>query len=460
MSYEHEENNLEETMNQHGEEVTSDPETLHMDKEEASPDSNEATESEHPEAEAPDTEHTEEASDEIPKADLKKPNFIKRHRGAAILSGALVLSCAGGFGGAYLAMNMNDSNGKAVFYQGVDTGSSKTVNTSSNGVSDVASKTMDSVVEIQTESLQTNSMLSQAVTKGAGSGVILSKDGYIVTNNHVINGANKITVRTRDGKSYTAKLIGKDSQSDLAILKIDATGLTPAVLGDSGKLEVGDTAIAIGNPLGELGGTVTAGIISALDRDITVEGESMKLLQTNAAINSGNSGGGLFNAKGELIGIVNAKTSGSGIEGLGFAIPINDAKEVIEELMKNGYVADRPSLGVSLVDIDDEMSAFRAGVEDAGTYISSVTDGSAAEAAGLKIRDKIISIDGKEISSASEAVSVIHSHKAGDKVTIVVERDGKKVSVKVTLKEAAQSDSTDQYSQNNSQNNENERNGY
>lgn len=460
MSYEHEENNLEETMNQPGEEVTSDTESLHMDNEEPSSDSNEATESEHPEAEAPKTEHAERASNEIPKADMKKPNFIKRHRGAAILSGALVLSCAGGFGGAYLAMNMNDSSGKAVFYQGVDTGSSKTVNTSSNGVSDVASKTMDSVVEIQTESLQTNSMLSQAVTKGAGSGVILSKDGYIVTNNHVVNGANKITVRTRDGKSYTAKLIGKDSQSDLAILKIDATGLNPAVLGDSGKLEVGDTAIAIGNPLGELGGTVTAGIISALDRDITVEGESMKLLQTNAAINSGNSGGGLFNAKGELIGIVNAKTSGSGIEGLGFAIPINDAKEVIEELMKNGYVADRPSLGVSLVDIDDEMSAFRAGVEDAGTYISSVKDGSAAEAAGLKVRDKIISIDGKEINSASEAVSVIHSHKAGDKVTIVVERDGKKVSVKVTLKEAAQSDSTDQNSQDNSQNNENERNRY
>lgn len=459
MSYKHEENNLEETMNQPGEEVPSDTETLHMDNEETALESNAATESEQ-EAEVFEIEHAEKASNEIPKADMKKPNFIKRHRGAAILSGALVLSCAGGFGGAYLAMNMNDSNGKAVFYQGVDTASSKTVNTSSNGVSDVASKTMDSVVEIQTESLQTNSMLSQAVTKGAGSGVILSKDGYIVTNNHVINGANKITVRTRDGKSYTAKLIGKDSQSDLAILKIDATGLNSAVLGDSGKLEVGDTAIAIGNPLGELGGTVTAGIISALDRDITVEGESMKLLQTNAAINSGNSGGGLFNAKGELIGIVNAKTSGSGIEGLGFAIPINDAKEVIEELMKNGYVANRPSLGVSLVDIDDEMSAFRAGVEDAGTYISSVTDGSAAEAAGLKIRDKIISIDGKEINSASEAVSVIHSHKAGDKVTIVVERDGKKVSVKVTLKEAAQSDSTDQNSQNNSQNNENERNGY
>ena len=145
-------------LNQQGEEVTSDTETLHMDNEEPSPDSNAATESEHPEAEAPDTEHAEEASDEIPKADMKKPNFIKRHRGAAILSGALVLSCAGGFGGAYLAMNMNDSNGKAVFYQGVDTGSSKTVNTSSNGVSDVASKTMDSVVEIQTESLQTNSM--------------------------------------------------------------------------------------------------------------------------------------------------------------------------------------------------------------------------------------------------------------------------------------------------------------
>lgn len=455
MFNEHEENNVEETVNQSGEDASTDTEALHMDHEETSTKTEDIIESEHLKAES-SMKNKEEAVDDIPNSHLKKPSFIKRHQGAAILSGALILSCAGGFGGAYAAMNMNGNNGKTVFYQGVDTGSAKTVNTSTNGVSDIAAKTMDSVVEIQTESLQTNSMLSQAVTKGAGSGVILSKDGYIVTNNHVINGANKITVRTRDGKSYTAKLIGKDSQSDLAILKIDATGLTPAVLGDSGKLEVGDTAIAIGNPLGELGGTVTTGIISALDRDITVEGESMKLLQTNAAINSGNSGGGLFNAKGELIGIVNAKTSGSGIEGLGFAIPINDAKEVIEELMKNGYVANRPSLGVSLVDIDDEMSAFRAGVDDAGTYISSITDGSAAQAAGLKVRDKIISIDGKEISSASEAVSVIHSHKAGDKVTIVVERDGKKVSVKVTLKEAAQNDSTDQ----NSQNNENGKNGY
>lgn len=457
MNFEHEENNLEEPMNNQNEETAKDTETLYT--EEAKPiDVSEATtETENSENDESKMSSEEATGGEARQPDMKKPKFIKRHRGAAILSGALVLSCAGGFGGAYMALNMNDSNGKAVFYQGVDTGSSKTVNTSSNGVSDVASKTMDSVVEIQTETMQTNSMLSQAVTKGAGSGVILSKDGYIVTNNHVINGANKITVRTRDGKSYTAKLIGKDSQSDLAILKIDATRLTPAVLGDSGKLEVGDTAIAIGNPLGELGGTVTAGIISALDRDITVEGESMKLLQTNAAINSGNSGGGLFNAKGELIGIVNAKTSGSGIEGLGFAIPINDAKEVIEELMKNGYVANRPSLGVSLVDIDDEMSAFKAGVEDAGTYISSVTNGSAAEKAGLKIRDRIISIDGKEISSGSEAVSVIHAHKAGDKITIVVERDGKKISVKVTLEEAAQDDSSNQ---NSSQNSENERNNY
>ena len=457
MNFEHEENNLEEPMNTQNEETAKDTETLHT--EEAEPiDVSEATaETKNSEDDESKMSFEEATGGEAQQPDMKKPKFIKRHRGAAILSGALVLSCAGGFGGAYMALNMNDSNGKAVFYQGVDTSSSKTVNTSSNGVSDVASKTMDSVVEIQTETMQTNSMLSQAVTKGAGSGVILSKDGYIVTNNHVINGANKITVRTRDGKSYTAKLIGKDSQSDLAILKIDATGLTPAVLGDSGKLEVGDTAIAIGNPLGELGGTVTAGIISALDRDITVEGESMKLLQTNAAINSGNSGGGLFNAKGELIGIVNAKTSGSGIEGLGFAIPINDAKEVIEELMENGYVANRPSLGVSLVDIDDEMSAFKAGVEDAGTYISSVTNGSAAEKAGLKVRDRIISIDGKEISSGSEAVSVIHAHKAGDKITIVVERDGKKTSVKVTLEEAAQDDSSNQ---NSSQNSENERNNY
>lgn len=438
-----EEVNTSAMMENHNQEVT----TEHMDTISSSLDDDMIEEQLHPHEDQKATFSEEPITIEK----IKKPPFLKRHKGAAILAGALIISSVGGFGGAYIALNMNDNNGNAVFYQGVDTSSNKNVNTSTTDVSDIAGETMNSVVEIQTESLQTNSMLSQAVTKGAGSGVILSKDGYIVTNNHVIDGANKITVITRDGKSYEAELIGKDSQSDLAVLKIDATDLTPAVLGDSSKLEVGDAAIAIGNPLGELGGTVTSGIISALDRDITVEGETMTLLQTNAAINSGNSGGGLFNAKGELIGIVNAKTSGSGIEGLGFAIPINDAKDVIEQLMENGYVADRASLGVSLVDVADEMSAFRAGVESTGTYISSVSKDSAADEADLQVKDRIISIDGKEIASATEAVAAVHAHKAGDKITIVVERDGKKVTVTATLKEAAQETETTEDDSSNSE---------
>jgi serine protease Do len=182
--------------------------------------------------------------------------------------------------------------------------------------SEVASLTSDSVVEITTETVTTDSWMQQYVTNGAGSGVIVTQDGYIVTNNHVIDGASKISVRLKNGTTYTASLIGSDSKTDVALLKIGATGLKPVVLGNSESLKVGDTAIAIGNPLGQLGGTVTEGIISALDRELVIKGKKMSLLQTDAAINPGNSGGGLFNNKGELIGIVVAKSSGSDVEAL------------------------------------------------------------------------------------------------------------------------------------------------
>lgn len=216
------------------------------------------------------------------------------------------------------------------------------------------------MVEVTTK---TNSGYFGEVATGAGSGVILTADGYIVTNHHVVDGGSAFTVRTRSGDTYEASLVGSDSQTDLAVLKIDAEGLTPAVLGDSDKLVVGETAVAIGNPLGELGGTVTSGIISALSREITTSaGATMELLQTNAAINPGNSGGGLFNSSGELIGIVNAKSVGEDIEGLGFAIPINTAKSVIEDLISDGYVRGRIDTGFTVVDLTDQATALQYGV--------------------------------------------------------------------------------------------------
>ncbi|MBQ1203777.1 MAG: trypsin-like peptidase domain-containing protein, partial [Loktanella sp.] len=233
----------------------------------------------------------------------------------------------------------------------------------------VAEHAKPTVVEITTEMVTNNSFFQQFVQSGAGSGVIISADGYIITNNHVIDGASKITVRLTTGTEYAATLIGTDSQSDIAVLKVDAAGLPFATIGDSSKLMVGQEVVAIGNPLGELGGSVTNGIVSALDREITVDGQKMRLLQTNAAINPGNSGGGLFNMNGELIAIVNAKSSGEAIEGLGFAIPINYAHEVAQELLKNGYVSGRPAMGISYIAIDDYMDLMRYGVPSYGIYV-------------------------------------------------------------------------------------------
>lgn len=382
---------------------------------------------------------TNDTSTDKKKHQKKSSSFFKEHKSALTIASCFVLAGIGGFGGTLAAGYLNTSN-KTVIYKSTNTASgsdNNSANATSMSVKDVANQTMDSVVEIKTESVQTGDYFSQAVTSGAGSGVIISADGYIVTNNHVIEGANKITVTTKDGTEYDATLIGNDATTDLAVIKINATNLTPAVLGSSSNLQVGDTAIAIGNPLGELGGTVTNGIISALDRAITIDGESMHLLQTNAAINPGNSGGGLFNDKGELIGIVNAKSSGSNIEGLGFAIPIDIAQPIIESLIENGKVEGRPELGVTLVDVkDSNNNPFSQNTESTSSpYIYNVTSGKAADLAGLKRGDKIISIDDKETADVAAVKSIISSHKAGDKIVMKIERDGKEMDVEVTLLE-------------------------
>ena len=289
-------------------------------------------------------------------------------------------------------------------------------------VSSIAAMTMDSVVEITTETVSSGGFMQQYVVEGAGSGVIVREDGLIVTNHHVIDGASTITVRLRSGEEYAATLIGTDSNSDIALLSIDATGLKAATIGDSSTLAVGDLVVAIGNPLGSLGGTVTDGIISALERQITIDGQSMTLLQTNAAINPGNSGGGLFNAAGELIGIVNAKSSGEDIEGLGFAIPINTATSVMEDLLNYGYVRGRVMLGVSLIDIYSDSYVHYYGVPSQGTYISSVSEGSDAEKAGLKSGDMIKTVNGVAVTSADVVSDILNDSSVGDTLTLVIQR--------------------------------------
>ena len=382
---------------------------------------------------------SESAEDKTESKKDKKPrtSFIKKHRTASIVTGCLLLSLGGGFAGSMLAMKVNQSN-STVLYQAVDKSSSSSSSNNASGTSlsyaDIAKETMDSVVEIQTETMSTNKLFAQAVESGAGSGVILSEDGYIVTNNHVIEGANTITVKTRDGKSYNAKLIGTDSSTDLAVIKIDATGSKPAVLGNSSELQVGDTAIAIGNPLGELGGTVTTGIVSALDREVTIDNQTMHLLQTNAAINPGNSGGGLFNDQGELIGIVNAKSSGSNIEGLGFAIPIDRAKDVITSLIDNGYVKGRASLGVTLT--TGTTNNPLSNESSTQVYIIEVQEGSAAAKAGLQAGDQILKVDDTDVEEIADVKTAVNSHKAGETMNITILRDNSTQTIQVTLDEA------------------------
>lgn len=349
--------------------------------------------------------------------------------------GIILLSGVVGFGAGYAGSHL-PNNANVTIQQQTNKSNSGTVQVSD--VSDIVEKCKDSVVEITTESVSSgNSIFGQYVSQGAGSGVIISKDGYIVTNNHVVSGATSLKVTTTDGTEYDASVVGKDSQTDLAVIKVDANNLQAATLGDSDILQVGDPAIAIGNPLGELGGTVTTGIISATDRQITIDDETMTLLQTDAAINPGNSGGGLFNADGNLIGIVNAKESSTGIEGLGFAIPITPAQDIITELMQNGSVTSRPALNVSLYDYTSNNQGQYSKYED-GCYIVQIVKNGAADKAGLKQNDRILSFDGEQIQSTSDVKNVLKKHKIGDTVKMVVERDSKKITVEITLQAQTQ----------------------
>lgn len=323
-------------------------------------------------------------------------------------------------------------------------------------VQEVVAAVKDAVVEITTETTEYDSFYGQYVSQAAGSGVIISTDGYILTNNHVIDGASTITVRLTNSKTYEAKLIGKDATLDIALLKIEEKDLTAATFGDSSKLNVGQDAIVIGNPLGRLGGTVTNGIISALDREIKIDGKTMNLLQTNAEINPGNSGGGLFDANGNLVGIVVAKSSstssGTSAEGLGFAIPVNDVMDILEDLKTKGHVTGRGNLGINIVTVNSEDAMFMYRVEKMGVYVSAVTQGSAAEKAGLQVGDLITEFNGKEISSGSELTAAVSKLKAGTKVSIKIERNGSEQTLEATLDEK-EVDSTNNQSDRNAQNN-------
>lgn len=381
----------------------------------------------------------EQGRTEAPVVSKKKNSFWKK---TGVKVTALVLACAvvgggAGFGGAALARSVGAADSGTTLRQSGRTAQEVTVKKVTGQTlmspAEVYASTVSSVVSINSSSVSTNIFGQRVESASSGRGFVVTQDGYIVTNHHVIEGATSILVRTRSGDEYSAELIGSDEQSDLAVLKIDASGLTPAVLGDSTKLEVGDLAVVIGNPLGELGGTVTSGIISALDREVSIDGQMMTLMQTDAAVNPGNSGGGLFDANGDLVGIINAKSSGDNVEGLGFAIPISNATDIIDELIANGEVTSRPTLGVSLYDVTDRNTAAQLGVDSTGVYIVQIVQGGSADRAGLQTGDRIISVDGTEVNSTEEVRTALNEHSTGEQMNMEIERDGNTIEVMVSL---------------------------
>lgn len=392
--------------------------------------------------------------------DAQPPKKKKKFNGKRVARSAvaLVLAAAMGFAGGFVGAKFGGS-GKVVIQQVAPSstadsasGSDSSITAASSSGSSltteqVADLVSPSVVVITTEQVvysQWSWYGQNQVESGAGSGVIISSDGYILTCAHVVDGASTITVTIGD-KDYTAALVGEDTTSDIAVIKIDADGLTPATVGNSDSLKVGQSVMAVGNPLGELGGTVTGGMISALNRSVTIQGSSsvntMSLIQMDASVSPGNSGGGLFNMNGELVGIVNAKSSSSDAEGLGFAIPINDAIKVAQELLENGYVTGRPYLGITYLAVTDAQTASQLGVNAYGVYVVEVVKGGPAEKAGLQAGDRIVSVDGTEIASKDDLGTLMQKHAAGDTLSITIARDGQMQTVNVTLGEKTASNS-------------------
>ncbi len=359
--------------------------------------------------------------------------------------GVVALGFGGGFGGAVAASRMGLTGSQVVVQQvqrSTDTDATTTGSTggTSMSVQQIASVVSPSVVAITTEQMSSSQTWfgGYYVQSGAGSGVIISQDGYILTCAHVVSGATSVKVQLNGSdESYDATVVGQDSTSDIAVLKIDATGLTPAVIGDSDALAVGEVAVAVGNPLGTLSNTVTDGIVSALNRQVTVQDNDMTLIQTDASISPGNSGGGLFNGNGELIGIVNAKSSYSEAEGIGFAIPINTAMEIGQQLIESGSVA-RPALGVKIVDVTDAQTAQQLGVSTMGVYVVEVTKGSGAEAGGVLAGDRVLAVDDTAVSDTSALKNYLKDKSIGDTVALQVERDGKVLTLNVALGSSAQ----------------------
>ena len=365
-----------------------------------------------------------------------------QHKKHAALAGAVMLAFAAvSFSGCSAGNATSSSSASSGIMAAAPASSAQT-----EGISDArntpavrAAKAIGpTVVGITNKAVARDWFNNPVETEGVGSGVIFKSDGYIVTNNHVINGAKELIVSLSDGRSLKGKVVGADEVTDLAVVKIDAKDLPTATFADSDQIVVGEPAIAIGNPMGlEFRGSVTSGVVSALNRTLDNSDSRVKLLQTDAAINPGNSGGALVNADGEVIGINSVKLAANGVEGMGFAIPSNTVQSVIKELMDKGYVA-RPYLGVSVFDPETAARYGYSLAIDKGVYVFKLVLGGPSDKAGLQRGDIILKADGDEVNSIGDLRAKVSAHKVGDTITLTIDRNNHERTVDVTLEEMPQ----------------------
>lgn len=388
--------------------------------------------------------HQEEppSSAETPSPQQKKKQPFSIKLVALCLVCALIGGLGGGFGVFLTVGGTSSTNILSGTRTPIELGTISSDTRKQMTVPEVYANNVNSCVGITVDIVSTN-FFGQTVTgAAAGSGFVVTEDGYIITNYHVIQDANTITVTFVDGNSYPATLVGGDADNDIAVIKIEAKGLTPVILGDSKNMYVGEGVVTIGNPLGELTFSLSDGVVSALDRSITIsDGKKMTMLQTNCTINSGNSGGPLFNLYGEVIGIVSAKYSSSSdpfsntatVEGLGFAIPMNNVKDMITDLIKNGYVTGKPFLGISVQTVDSSV-VQEYGIP-AGARVVYAPPNLCAAKAGIQEGDIITSVGDIAITSNSELIDAKNAYKAGDVVNFSIFRNGEKKVIPVTLDE-------------------------
>lgn len=363
---------------------------------------------------------------------------------ALVLSAALIGGLTG-FGGAMLAGTKGHSS---TVLEGVREPTVINISQVNTGklltAAEVYAANVNSTVGITTSAVTTNFWGIPVSSAAAGSGFIFSDDGYILTNYHVIEGATSVKVALFNGEEYDASLVGYDASNDIAVLKIDAQGLTPVVLGNSDTLNVGDDVVAIGNPLGEFTFSLTKGSVSALNREVTLSNGTsrytMDLIQTDCAINSGNSGGALFNLYGEVVGITNAKYSNNGnasqasIESIGFAIPINQVRSIVDSIIENGYIA-KPYIGVSVRDVSEESQSY--GLPQ-GASVAVVNEDGPAQKAGVQVNDIITAVNGESIDSSDALVAFIKTVQTGDELTLTIYRQGQTLDLTVTVEDQVQ----------------------